>query len=180
MGLSSALSRTAGVVGGAVTTTAGSAVDVSSSLAGAASGAVLGGSVEALRGGVRGALAGAGRGTRSTPAMVATGVALGIAGIVDWPLLLVVGGVAVVANRRHATSTPPVVAKVDSQPISSVSASPRVRTAAARTSTPRTSTPRTVKPRASTPRTSKARDTTPGTASAQSPAGAETGDQPAT
>jgi len=137
MGLSHALSRTTGAVAGAVTTVAGSAVSATSSVAGATSGAAIGGGVGALRGGVQGAFGGAERGTHSTLAMVTTGVALGITGIVDWPLLLVVGGVAAVLNRRNNTSAPTVATGVEPEAIPTAGVTPRTSTPRVRTSKPR-------------------------------------------
>ncbi|KAA8966903.1 hypothetical protein [Mycobacterium sp.] len=62
----------------------------------AAAGAVGGATVDGIIGGVAGTVAGVQRGiskgSRSTPAAALTFGALGIAGLVEWPVLLAVGG----------------------------------------------------------------------------------------
>ncbi|MGQ4619070.1 hypothetical protein [Nocardia sp. R7R-8] len=69
----------------------------------AAAGAVGGAAVEGVVGGVRGVAAGVksglGSGSHSTPAAVLTLTAIGATGLVDWPVLLGVGGAALVVQR---------------------------------------------------------------------------------
>jgi hypothetical protein len=83
-----------------------------------AAGAVGGAAVNGVVGGVTGAAAGAQRGissgSHSTPAAALTMGALGVAGLVEWPVLLTVGGAALVLRQLGQRSeaapqqTPPV------------------------------------------------------------------------
>jgi len=66
---------------------------------------------------------GAEKGSRSPTAAALTAVALGATGILDWPLLLTVGGTALMVNRltsrpdiqtRNSTTTPPAPSEAKS------------------------------------------------------------------
>ena len=95
-----------GVVGGVIRTS-GNAATVATGAAGAfagvAVGAALGGAVGIVRGGVRGAGAGAG----SAPAAALTMAVVGATGIVDWPVVLVVGGAALALRRLRGSAAGP-------------------------------------------------------------------------
>lgn len=80
-----------------------------------AAGAVGGATVNGVVGGVKGAASGVQRGlssgSHSTPAAVLTLGALGVAGLVEWPVLAAVGGAALVLrqlNRRSAADSAPL------------------------------------------------------------------------
>jgi hypothetical protein len=79
----------------------------------AAAGAVGGAAVSGVVGGVRGTASGVRNGLRSgrksTPAAALTLTAIGVAGLVDWPLLVTVGGAALLVHelsRRGAAKSP--------------------------------------------------------------------------
>lgn len=75
------------------------AADATTTVAGAVGGGVLGG----VRGGIRGTTGGVRDGMRdgshSTALAVLTMAAVGVAGVVEWPILLAVGGTAVVLHE---------------------------------------------------------------------------------
>jgi hypothetical protein len=92
-----------------------------------AAGAVGGAAVNGVVGGVTGAAAGVQRGlnsgSHSTPAAALTLGALGVAGLVEWPVLVTIGGAALVLRqlnrRRDDTATPakaPVKAAKSTKP----------------------------------------------------------------
>lgn len=74
-------------------------VNASTTAAGAVSGAVISGVVGGLRGTVDGMRSGVSNGSRSTPAAALTLAALGAAGLVEWPVVLVAGGAALAVRR---------------------------------------------------------------------------------
>jgi hypothetical protein len=86
----------------------------------AAAGAVGGAAVNGIIGGVQGTAAGIrtglSNGSHSTPAAVLTLAAVGATGLVDWPVLLAVGGTTLVVRQltrssdHHAARTPAVSA----------------------------------------------------------------------
>ena len=80
--------RAAGSVGGAATATLG-----------AVSGAAIGGVVGSIKGAAEGATAGARRGSHSTPAAALTLGAVALTGVVQWPVVAVAGGTALVLNQ---------------------------------------------------------------------------------
>ena len=71
---------------------AGSTVDASVAAAGAVGGAVVNGVVGGVQGVVSGVQSGLSTGSRSIPAAALAVAAIGAAGLVEWPLLLPVGG----------------------------------------------------------------------------------------
>lgn len=76
--------------------------DAATSAAGATAGAAAGGLTGAVSGGLRGMGNGLNRGSRSVPAAALTIAAVGAAGLVDWPVLLAVGGGALILRQlRH-------------------------------------------------------------------------------
>lgn len=91
-----------GVVGGAVRN-AGKTVNRAADATAAAAGAVGGAAVNGIVGGITGAAEGIKRGissgSHSTPAAALALSALGVAGLVEWPILLAVGGGALVLHR---------------------------------------------------------------------------------
>jgi len=86
-----------GILSSAARTTTGLA-SATTSAAGAIGGATIGGAVGAIRGGVRGATMGGGEGSQSRPAAVLTFAALGVSGLVEWPVVLVGAGAALVLD----------------------------------------------------------------------------------
>lgn len=76
-----------------------SLADTATSAAGAVAGAAAGGLVGAVGGGVRGAEEGLAPGSRSVPAAALTLAAIGAAGLIDWPVLVALGGGALILSR---------------------------------------------------------------------------------
>ncbi|WP_040789189.1 hypothetical protein [Nocardia paucivorans] len=94
-----------GVVG-VITRTA----DATTAAAGAVSGAAVNGVIGGIQGAASGVKSGLVKGSHSTPAAVLTMAAVGAAGLVDWPVLLGVGGAALVVRqlgRRSESATEP-------------------------------------------------------------------------
>lgn len=95
--------------GGAVRTVSGIAEVTTSSigaLGGAAVGSVVGGVRGAVSGVAHGTRQGLERGSHSTPAAIATMAAAGAIGLVDWPVVLTVGGAALVLKQLHERGAP--------------------------------------------------------------------------
>ncbi len=116
MGFGTAITRTTSTLTAATTSLGATIAGATTTAAGAASGGALGATRGALRGAADGVRGGAEKGSRSPTAAALTAVALGATGIIDWPLLLTVGGTALVVNRltsrpdiqtRNSTTTPP-------------------------------------------------------------------------
>ena len=120
--------------------------------AGAVGGAMIGGIVGGVRGTVGGIKAGLSDGSQSTPAAAVTLAAIGAAGLVEWPVLLGIGGTALVIRQLNKGSgretTVPTLVAVDDQPASPPPAG------AANRSSPRSGA--TKAPAARTPRKSAA------------------------
>jgi hypothetical protein len=89
--------------------------DVTSSAAGAVGGAAITGVIGGVEGAVQGVRNGLGTGSRSTPLAALTLAGVGAAGLVEWPLLVTIGGGALLLhqlNRRNgATEQTPKPAK---------------------------------------------------------------------
>ncbi|UQX11936.1 hypothetical protein [Candidatus Mycobacterium methanotrophicum] len=124
------------VVGGAVrslTRTVGRAAEATTEAAGAVGGAAVNGAVGAATGAVAGVQRGIGRGSHSVPAAALTLGALGVAGLVEWPVLLAVGGGALLlrqlnnghADGSHKASASPVKAVPNTSTSSASSPKPR-------------------------------------------------------
>lgn len=102
------------VLGAAVrktTHTVGRAADAATTAAGAVGGAAISGAIGGVVGTLDGMRQGLGSGSRSTPAAALTLGAVGISGLVEWPLLLAVGGGTLVLrqlNRPAQGSATPV------------------------------------------------------------------------
>ena len=95
-------------IGDLATSAVGAVAGAATSTAGVLSGGAVGGGVGALsgvaRGLTQGVAAGAARGRHSTAATVITLTAVGVSGLVDWPILLATGGAAIVLDKainRH-------------------------------------------------------------------------------
>ncbi len=96
-----------------------------------AAGAVGGAAVNGVVGGVTGAAAGVQRGlssgSRSTPAAALTLGALGVAGLVEWPVLLAVGGAALLLRQlnQRSDATAAVSKAAPTKSLSAVKSPPR-------------------------------------------------------
>ncbi|MBW0015509.1 hypothetical protein [Mycobacterium sp.] len=93
-----------GVVGGAVRNvgkTVGRAADATTAAAGAVGGAAVNGLVGGVTGAAEGIKRGVSSGSHSTPAAALALGALGVAGLIEWPVLLAVGGGALLLHRMQ-------------------------------------------------------------------------------
>jgi hypothetical protein len=113
-----------GVVGATVRgvgKTVGRAADATTAAAGAVGGAAVNGIVGGVTGAAEGIKRGVGSGSHSTPAAALAIGALGVAGLVEWPVLLAVGGGALLLHRMlHKPDT--AAAKANLKPVPSESA----------------------------------------------------------
>ncbi len=114
--------------------------DAATATAGAIGGAAVNGVLGGIKGTGSGIRAGMSQGSKSSAAAAVTLAAVGAAGLVEWPLLLTVGGATLLVheiNRRaqdgHAAES------TDDEPVKSAPAAGRSRTRAA----PKASTRRT-------------------------------------
>ncbi|OMC14725.1 MULTISPECIES: hypothetical protein [unclassified Mycobacterium] len=110
-----------GVVGGTVRSV-GKTVNRAAAATTATAGAVGGAAVNGIVGGVTGAAEGIRRGinsgSHSTPAAALAIGALGVAGLVEWPVLLAVGGGALLLQRlNRKPETQPTAAKATLKPV---------------------------------------------------------------
>ncbi|HEV7418931.1 MAG TPA: hypothetical protein VGO30_03705 [Mycobacterium sp.] len=127
------------IVGGAVrvfTQTANAATAAAGALGGAAVNGVIGG-VQGTASGVRSGLS---SGSHSTPAAALTLGAIGAAGLIDWPLLLAIGGTALVVHQLSGRSDGQQAAGA-ATPLTSVDGGSSPRKSAGRGG-PRNSAPR--------------------------------------
>jgi len=103
-------------VAGTVRKVAGAAnraATMTTEAAGAIGGAALNGAIGGVKGAASGAQRGLSTGSHSTPAAALTIGALGVSGLVEWPLLVAVGGTALVLkqlNTRSDSSKPSAAA----------------------------------------------------------------------
>ncbi|OBI96789.1 hypothetical protein A5660_00685 [Mycobacterium alsense] len=110
------------VVGGAVRNvgrTVNRAATATTSVAGAIGGAAVNGVVGGVKGAAEGIQTGLDSGRKSTAAAALAIGALGVAGIVEWPVLLAVGGGALVLqrlSRQAQQSASPPKAKLTTVP----------------------------------------------------------------
>src|ERR1700709_872434 len=81
--------------------------DAAAAAAGAVGGAAGNGVIGGLQGTVNGIKNGVSSGSHSTPAAVLTLGAIGAAGLVEWPVLLGIGGTAPGRRAPHHTSPGP-------------------------------------------------------------------------
>ena len=111
-----------GVVGGAarsVGKTVNRAADATTAAAGAVGGAAVNGIVGGVTGAAEGIKRGVSSGSHSTPAAALALGALGVAGLVEWPVLLAVGGGALLLHRMHRKPETPTSAKANLKPVPS-------------------------------------------------------------
>jgi hypothetical protein len=127
-----------GVVNGAVrsvTRTVGRAAEVTTEAAGAVGGAAVNGVVGAVTGAAEGVQRGIGKGSHSMPAAALTLGALGVAGLLEWPVVLAIGGGALVLRQLrngHSDGS-------HNATLTSVKSVPTKSTSSARSSGPRKS-----------------------------------------
>ena len=81
--------------------------DATTTVAGAVGGGVIGGVTGGIRGTAEGVRDGIRAGSSSTPTAVLTMAAVGAAGLVEWPVLLAVGGTAPVLHEWDRKSALP-------------------------------------------------------------------------
>jgi hypothetical protein len=109
-----------------VTTTA----EATAATAGAVGGAAVSGVLGGVRGAVSGVRNGASSGSHSTPAAAVALGLIGAAGLVEWPLLLGIGGTALVIRQLSQNgASPPRMQAVASTNSESAAAPPRQATA---------------------------------------------------
>jgi hypothetical protein len=90
-----------------VSQTVGRAATAATMAAGAVGGAAVNGVAGAVTGAAAGVRQGIGSGTHSTPAAVLTLGALGAAGLVEWPVVLVIGGGALLLRQLNHSQAGP-------------------------------------------------------------------------
>ena len=108
------------VVGGAVRSvgkTVSRAATVTTEAAGAVGGAAVNGVVGGVTGAAQGIKRGVSVGSHSTPAAALALGALGVAGLVEWPVLVAVGGGALLLRRM--SQKPEAPAKANLKPVPS-------------------------------------------------------------
>jgi hypothetical protein len=81
--------------------------DTATAAAGAVSGAAINGVVGGARGAVSGVRHGLSSGSQSSAAAALTIGAIGAAGLVEWPVLVAVGGAALIVHRLGQGTTAP-------------------------------------------------------------------------
>ncbi|SEH89261.1 hypothetical protein SAMN04489835_5355 [Mycolicibacterium rutilum] len=103
-----------------IVSTAARIVTKTADTATAAAGAVGGAAVSGVVGGVQGVAAGVRRGlddgSRSSAAAALTLGAVGAAGLVEWPVLLTVGGAALVIRQLNRHTEPAIPETADDPP----------------------------------------------------------------
>ncbi|MBS9535333.1 hypothetical protein KIH27_17240 [Mycobacterium sp. M1] len=124
------------------------AATMTTEAAGALGGAAVNGVIGGVKGVSSGVQRGVSQGSHSTPAAALTLGALGVAGLVEWPVLVAVGGAALVLKQlgSRSTETPAVVKApapaTPARPLAAVkptgSAAPRRRPAAKKATAQRT------------------------------------------
>ena len=77
------------------------AADTTTAVAGSVGGAAVNGVIGGIKGTATGVREGFGNGSQSTPAAALTLAATGAAGLVEWPILLGVGGTALVVHQLN-------------------------------------------------------------------------------
>src|SRR6476659_9920005 len=81
------------------------AADATTAAAGAVGGAAINGIAGGIQGTASGVRRGLGDGSHSSAAAALTLAAIGAAGLVEWPVLLAVGGTALVVHRLNQRSS---------------------------------------------------------------------------
>ena len=74
--------------------------------AGAVGAAAADGAIGGVRGAIRGVAHGLHNGSRSTPTAALTLAAVGAAGLIDWPILILVGGTGLLLRQRPRQTDP--------------------------------------------------------------------------
>ena len=120
-----------------LTQAVGRAATMTTEAAGAVGGAAVNGVVGGVKGAASGVQRGLSSGSHSTPAAALTLGALGVAGLVEWPVLAAVGGAALLLRQLNKRST------TNSAPVPAVPATPAkaTKSAAPRRSPPKKRTP---------------------------------------
>ena len=126
--------------------------DTTTAAAGAVGGAAINGVVGGIQRAANGVRSGLNSGRHSSAAAAVTLGAIGAVGLVEWPLLVAVGGTALVLHQINQRSSGADAARPATAPQKST---PQKSTP--RKSTPQKSTPRKSSPRKSTARKSAAR-----------------------
>jgi hypothetical protein len=132
------------------------AANATTATAGAVGGAAINGVIGGVQGTIGGIRSGMSSGSHSTPAALLTIGAIGATGLVDWPVLLMIGGTAIVLRqlhqREHAQPSAPAppssqrVVPIKAQPrASATSASRAAATSASRTPPRKTASRRATK-----------------------------------
>ena len=129
------------------------AVTMTTEAAGALGGAVVNGTIGGVKGAARGAQRGLSAGSHSTPAAALALGTLGVAGLVEWPVLLVVGGTALAIKQfkdRSANGATPAGERVKT-PTGPAGRAPKTATAKAAGTKPAGAAPAKSAPSQSTP-----------------------------
>ncbi|WP_460973606.1 hypothetical protein [Prescottella soli] len=150
---------------GAVRTVSGIAEVTTSSigaLGGAAVGSVVGGVRGAVSGVAGGTREGIERGSHSTPAALLTMAAVGAVGLVDWPVILTVGGAALVLRQLHERGAQPghrqprmkteTRSAADASPSTDAGGTPPKKTSAGASTTKRSTSKKTAAKKSTTSR----------------------------
>ncbi|MGZ5365955.1 MAG: hypothetical protein ACXWD5_17930 [Mycobacterium sp.] len=84
--------------------------DATAAAAGAVGGAAVNGVIGGVQGTVGGMKSGLASGRHSAPAAVLTFAAVGVAGLVDWPVLVAIGGTALLVGQltKHSGGQPTI------------------------------------------------------------------------
>ena len=133
--------------------------EATTAAAGAVGGAAVNGVIGGMQGTVSGIKNGMSSGSHSTPAAAITLAAVGATGLVEWPILLGIGGTALVLhqlNQRSAGESKPTLTAASDTPPSRRPASAATR-GSARKKTKATKTTKTTKAAKSRSRTSTGR-----------------------
>ena len=133
--------------------------EATTAAAGAVGGAAVNGVIGGMQGTVSGIKNGMSSGSHSTPAAAITLAAVGATGLVEWPILLGIGGTALVLhqlNQRSAGESKPTLTAASDTPPSRRPASAATR-GSARKKTKATKTTKTTKAAKSPSRTSTGR-----------------------
>jgi hypothetical protein len=131
-----------GFVGGAVRSvgkTVNRAADATTAAAGAVGGAAVNGIVGGVTGAAEGIKRGVSTGSHSTPAAALAIGALGVAGLVEWPVLLAVGGGALLLRRLNQKPEAPAKASLKPVPSGPASKKAEPRKAASKSTAKKTS-----------------------------------------
>jgi hypothetical protein len=136
--------------------------EAATAAAGAVGGAAVNGVIGGLQGTANGIKSGVSSGSHSTPAAVLTLGAIGAAGLVEWPVLLGIGGTALVVRqlnqrtRGTPTAKPTLSAVPEPRKRSTTSAASRPAPAKAAKTATRAKAAKTTAPRKTTRKTTAA------------------------